>query len=100
MATVRFEPSGIEVPHVGPGQRFIDITDEVPGTGVGYSCRAATCGTCRVRVLEGWDALEAPGEDEQDVLEILGAGPRIRLCCQIALRRRTERVVLRVCDSG
>ena len=99
MATVRFEPSGVEVPGVAPGTRLVDVTDEHPGAAVPYSCRSASCGTCRVEVLEGADALDEPELDELEVLEIFGDDPqRVRLCCQAKLARDTDRVVLRVCE--
>jgi len=100
MATVRFEPSGVEVSDVEPGTRLMDVTDDNPGAGVQYSCRSASCGTCRVRVREGGEALTAPEEDEVDVLEIFGDTPgEVRLCCQARLERDTEKVVLEVCDD-
>ena len=48
-----------------------------------FSCRSASCGTCHIEVLEGQDALDAPGDEELDVLDAIGsAAPRFRLCCQ------------------
>lgn len=100
MATIRFEPAGLEVPNVSPGTRLVDVTDEHPTAGVPYSCRSASCGTCRVEVMEGGEALEAPDIDELEVLEIFGDDPkRVRLCCQAKLSKDTERLTLRVCDS-
>lgn len=100
MATVRFEPAGVEVSDVEPGTHLMDVTDDHQGTGVQYSCRSASCGTCRVRVLEGGEALAAPEEDELDVLEIFGDTPgEVRLCCQARLERDTAKVVLEVCDD-
>jgi len=96
MATVRFEPAGVEVAGVTPGTRLVDVTDDHPATEVPYSCRSASCGTCRVRVIAGAEALSPPDEDEQDVLEIFGNEPGVRLCCQVRLERDTERVVLRL----
>ncbi|MBW1761290.1 MAG: 2Fe-2S iron-sulfur cluster binding domain-containing protein [Deltaproteobacteria bacterium] len=48
MIRVRFEPAGFEV-DAEPGEAIMDITDANPAAEVPYSCRAATCGTCRVR---------------------------------------------------
>jgi 2Fe-2S ferredoxin len=92
---VRFEPSGVEA-QVGPGTRLVDVTDEHPEAAVAYSCRAATCGTCRVQVVEGLEALEAADEEEQDVLRLFGDGPTIRLCCQLRVAHPVDRIVLRV----
>ena len=96
MATIRFEPAGVEVPGVGPGTAIIDVTDEVPAAGVPYACRSASCGACRVRVLQGGDALAAPEPDEKEVLEIFDEVDGVRLCCQARLERDVERIVLEV----
>ncbi len=79
----------------------MDITDANPSADVPYSCRAATCGTCRVLVLEGGDALSAADIDEIEVLEIFGDSPgEVRLCCQAKLvGSATAQVTLRVCDD-
>lgn len=100
MATVRFEPAGVEVEGVTPGTRLVDVTDDHPESDVPYSCRSASCGTCRVQVLEGGEGLGEPEEDELDVLEIFGDDPkRVRLCCQIRLERDVPKLTLRVCDA-
>lgn len=100
MATVRFEPAGVEVGGVTPGTRLVDVTDEHPESEVPYSCRSASCGTCRVAVVEGGEGLSDPEEDELDVLEIFGDDPkRVRLCCQIRLERDVPKLTLRVCDE-
>lgn len=98
MTLLRFEPSGFET-DVPTGKRFVDVTDENPEADVPFSCRAASCGTCRVRVVEGAQALNAPDDDELDVLEIFGDDDGVRLCCQLVLEEPVERVVLRVCDD-
>jgi len=40
------------------------------------------CSTCRMRVVQGLDALPAMGRDEARVLARVGAGPDVRLACQ------------------
>ena len=84
MATVRFEPAGYEV-DVSPGTALVDVCDEHPDAEVPFSCRSASCGTCRCRVLSGMAALSKPEDDELDVLEVFGDGDDVRLCCQIKL---------------
>jgi len=98
MATIRFEPEGVEIEGVPAGKRLVDLTDEHPETAVPYSCRSASCGTCRIEVLEGGTALAPPDDEEQDVLELFGDGPGVRLCCQVSVSEETARVVLRVLD--
>jgi len=97
---VRFEPAGFEI-DAKPGEAIMDITDANPAAEVPYSCRAATCGTCRVEVLEGGDSLSAPDEFELEVLDIFGDTPdKVRLCCQSKLvGGNGTQVTLRVCDD-
>lgn len=94
---VRFEPSGYETEIDAPVE-LIDVTDEHPEADVPYSCRSASCGTCRVEVLEGAEALAPADEDERDVLEIFGDEGAVRLCCQLKLAKDADKLVLRVVD--
>jgi ferredoxin len=100
MIRVRFEPAGFEI-DAEPGEAIIDITDANPAADVPYSCRAATCGTCRVRVVEGGEALSAAEIEEIEVLDIFGESPEeVRLCCQARLvGGAAARVTLKVCDD-
>lgn len=43
----------------------------------------ARCSTCRVRVTEGLEHCDAPGEDEQRTLTRIHAAPDVRLACQL-----------------
>ena len=84
MPRVRFEAHEtdaleIEAPR---GARLVDLCDEHTAP-VPFSCRSASCGTCRVDILEGADLLEPPRDEELDVLDIFGDDPsRRRLACQ------------------
>ena len=97
---VRFEPAGFEV-DAEPGEAIMDITDAHPASEVPYSCRAATCGTSRVEVVEGSDSLSTPDEFELEVLDIFGDTPdKVRLCCQSKLiGGNGTKVTLKVCDD-
>ena len=86
MAKVRFLPAGFEV-EVAPGTALVDVCDDHPDTEVPFSCRSASCGTCRSRVLEGADALSKAEDDELDVLEVFGDGGNVRLLCQVVLEK-------------
>lgn len=97
MARIRFEPSGFETDAL-VGAVIVDLTDEHPAAEVPYSCRSASCGTCRVEVIEGLEALSPIEDDEREVLEVFEGADNVRLCCQIRLAHDCERVVLRVCD--
>ena len=97
---VRFEPAGFEV-DARPGEAIMDITDMHSASGVPYSCRAATCGTCRVEVIEGGEALSTADAFELEVLDMFGDTPeKVRLCCQAKLvDGNAERVTLKVCED-
>jgi len=84
MTKVRFLPSGFET-DVKVGTELVDTCDEHPEAEVPFSCRSASCGTCRVRVREGMELLSKPQDDELDVLEVFGDGKDVRLCCQISV---------------
>lgn len=79
--------AGVTVEVEAPaGAHLVDLCDE-RNASVPFSCRSASCGTCRVDVLEGGDLLEPPRDEELDVLDIFGDDPaRRRLACQACLR--------------
>ena len=97
MTKILFDPAGFEVEVDAPID-LIDVTDEHADADVPFSCRSASCGTCRVEVLAGAEALKSPDEDELQVLELFGDGPTVRLCCQLELVKETEKLHLRVVD--
>ena len=99
MAHVRFEPSGFET-EVTPGTQFIDLTDKHPEAKVPFSCRSASCGTCRVRVTAGREAMAEPEDDELEVLEAFGNEADVRLCCQLRIEKDAAKVVLEVVDPN
>ena len=68
------------------GAALIDLCDEHKAP-IPFSCRTASCGTCRVHVLEGADQLLPPAEDELDLLDVFNhKPPHIRLTCQAKLK--------------
>lgn len=56
------------------------------------------CSTCRVRVVEGLEALPPPSETERRTLARIGAGPDVRLACQ--LRPTAGLMVEPLCAPG
>jgi len=73
----------LEVPE---GGRLADLCDD-NAAAVPFSCRGASCGTCRIDVLEGGDLLEPPKDEELDVLDIFGDDPKQRrLACQAEVK--------------
>lgn len=102
MPLVVFEPAdrtALRVEADAPdGGRLVDLCDEHHAP-VPFSCRSASCGTCRVDVLEGADLLEPPRDEELDVLDIFGDDPaRRRLACQVRARPGAGRIRLRPVD--
>ncbi|MGA3123316.1 MAG: 2Fe-2S iron-sulfur cluster-binding protein [Polyangiaceae bacterium] len=77
------------------GGRLLDLCDEWSAP-VPFGCRSASCGTCRIHVLEGADLLQPPAESETDLLTLMGDSPaRHRLACQALLRRGSGRLRVR-----
>jgi ferredoxin len=87
MPAIEFLPS----PH-GPAVTLADVTGRLldacddARAPVAFSCRSASCGTCRVAVLAGASHLEPPSPDEREVLAIFDAAPSERLVCQAIVR--------------
>ena len=71
----------VEVPQ---GTRLIEVVDAA-GADVTFGCRNGTCGTCRVRILEGMENLSLPTPEERDFLKALDALSNERLGCQFCI---------------
>jgi ferredoxin len=97
MSKLVFSPSGFEI-DLPVGSRIVDVCDDNPRSEVPFSCRSASCGTCRVQVVEGANAFPRPEADEEGVLEIFAEGPDVRLACQLRIVRDVPRIVLRVVE--
>ncbi|MGI9419844.1 MAG: adenylate/guanylate cyclase domain-containing protein, partial [Geminicoccaceae bacterium] len=75
---------------IDPGMTVLD------GSRAGGIPHASVCGgrgrcsTCRVRVGDGSEHLEAPADDELKVLKRIGAADGIRLACQLRPTRDLE----------
>lgn len=67
------------------GGRLLDACDDARAP-IAFSCRSASCGTCRVEVLAGAELLYPPGPDELEVLTIFAAAPTERLACSAIVR--------------
>ncbi|MEJ2170227.1 MAG: 2Fe-2S iron-sulfur cluster-binding protein [Desulfobacterales bacterium] len=79
-ANLTFKDIGLTV-SVPVGVRVIEISEKV-GAGVVYGCREGDCGTCMMKVEEGWDNLSTPTIIEDKVLKENLAGRHYRLACQ------------------
>lgn len=60
------------------------------------------CATCHVVVQDPWyDRLEAPSDDEEDMLDLAyGLTETSRLGCQIALTAELDGLVVKLPDTG
>ncbi len=79
-ANLTFKDIGITV-KVPIGVRVIEISEKV-GAGIIYGCREGDCGTCLMKVEEGWDNLSTPSIVEDKILRENAAGKHYRLACQ------------------
>jgi 2Fe-2S ferredoxin len=81
------------------GGSLADLCDERCAA-VPFSCRTASCGTCRVDVIEGIDLLAPPADDELDVLDIFGDDPKKRrLTCQAQMRAGAGLIRIKPADD-
>jgi ferredoxin len=68
------------------GAAVVDLCDEHDAP-IPFSCRTASCGTCRIHVLQGAEDLLPPAEDELDLLDVFNLKPpHVRLACQAKLK--------------
>jgi 2Fe-2S ferredoxin len=74
------------------GAAVVDLCDDHAAP-IPFSCRSASCGTCRVELIEGGAELLPPAQDELDVLDVFNMEPsRVRLACQAKLRIGATRI--------
>ena len=62
-------------------QRIADAA----GADITFGCRTGSCGTCRVRVVEGLGHCSETGPEERDFLKGLDAPADQRLACQVCV---------------
>jgi len=79
-AKLTFEDIGITLT-VPVGVRVIEISEKVE-SGIIYGCREGDCGTCMMKVVEGWENLSTPSVIEDKILRENGAARHVRLACQ------------------
>jgi adenylate cyclase len=101
MPTVFFEGNvfgedlEVEVPEGGP---LVDVCDDARAP-VPFSCRGASCGTCRIEVVQGAELFEPREPQEEDLLAIFGDPGHFRLACQAKLKKTDGFVRLRIADD-
>lgn len=80
------------------GGRLLDLCDEARAP-IPFSCRSASCGTCRVRVLAGASLLAPPSRDERETLSLFDAPLDVRLACVALVEPREGLVRLVLADD-
>jgi ferredoxin len=83
--------TSVDVPN---GGALVDVCDEA-GAPIPFSCRTASCATCRVVVLTGAELLAPAHEEEATLLAFIKATPDERLACQATLLPGPGLVTLR-----
>jgi ferredoxin len=63
------------------GVRVIEISEKV-GSGIVYGCREGDCGSCLMKVEDGWNNLSSISVIEDKILRENAAGKHYRLACQ------------------
>lgn len=79
-AKLTFDDIHVSV-NVPAGTRVIDISEQV-GSGIVYGCREGDCGTCLMKVTDGWEHLTEPSVLEDKILRENMGGRHDRLACQ------------------
>lgn len=86
------EPLTVSAPEGGP---LADLCDDLQAA-VPFSCRSASCGTCRIFIVEGEAELTAPEDEELDVLDVFRHDPpKYRLACCAKMRPGEGKLRLR-----
>lgn len=84
---------------VRAGELLMDACER-HGADVDFSCRAASCSTCRVEVVAGAEQLATPDEWERQLLEAVGNPSNTRFCCVARAQAAAAPGVVRVRPLG
>jgi ferredoxin len=57
-----------------------------------FACKAGSCGSCKVKVVEGMENLEPPNDVEQAGLATFGGDPSERLMCVCKIKKGKVKV--------
>lgn len=64
------------------------LLSELDGkTSILFACKSGSCGSCKCKVLEGKENLEAPNDLEQAGLATFGTDPDERLLCVAKIKK-------------
>lgn len=96
--TVRFVGHGVR--KLTPGLTVLEMFRRFGIPHAALCGGRARCATCRVLVLDGADALPAPGMNEARLLRRISAPERVRLACQIRPREDLQVQILLASKLG
>lgn len=77
---IKNENKTVEIPD---GSSLVELDGKC---GVLFACKAGSCGSCKVKVLEGMENLEPPNETEKVGLSTFGSDPKERLLCMCKIK--------------
>jgi ferredoxin len=81
---------------VEPGELLIRAGQKA-GVEMEAGCFDCFCGTCLVEVVAGMENLEAPADEELEVLDQWNKDPeKFRLCCSVKVRGPGEVVIRQI----
>ena len=90
------EPLTVAVPE---GGALVDTCDDHAAP-IPFSCKSASCGTCRIEILEGEDELLPAADDELEVLTLFDTPPPgCRLACQAKMKPGLSTLRVRPIDD-
>ena len=78
---VRFLPEDLLVE--APEGTSLQAIADAAGADITFGCRSGSCGTCRVRVLDGGEHCSPVAPEERDFLAGIAAPADHRLACQV-----------------
>lgn len=79
--------------HIKNEDKTVEVPDgsllsELDGKcGILFACKAGSCGSCKVKVVEGMDNLEEPNDEEKAGLATFGSDPSERLLCVCKIKK-------------
>ncbi|MBI5222985.1 (2Fe-2S)-binding protein [Candidatus Micrarchaeota archaeon] len=83
MAQVEVKNDGATV-EIADGSLLADLDGKCS---ILFACKTGSCASCKVRVTEGMENLEAPNELEQSGLATFATDPSERLMCVCKIKK-------------
>ena len=84
MAVIVIRPVGVRA-NIRPGQRLLDVLDDLGRPAFRTACRAGNCGACLLTIVHGEAEWRPPSSREHTTLMQLRAAGNERLGCQLVL---------------